>query len=64
MTYKIVRFFKGHESTVIDTGLSLEEAQTHCHDPESSSKTATGAEGVARTKQYGSWFDGYEREDT
>ena len=41
-TYKIVRkFFKG-EDEVIETGLTLEEAQEHCQDPETSSKTCTG----------------------
>ena len=50
-TYKIIRFYReennpGHHST-IDTGLTLEEAQEHCRNPETS------------TAEY---FDGYEEE--
>lgn len=64
MTYKIVRFYQNPDtpSEVITTGLTLEQAQEHCNDPETSSRTATGEHAVARTKQYGSWFDGYEEE--
>lgn len=46
-TYKIVRFrFKG-ENEVIDTGLTLDEAQAHCQ------REDTHGDG---------WFDGYEAE--
>jgi hypothetical protein len=46
-TYSIVRFrFKG-DSEVIETGLTLEEAQEHCNDP------STSGDG---------WFDGYRAE--
>lgn len=66
--YKIVRSFLGpvrngsHQSThrTITTGLSLEEAQAHCRDPESSWKTATSATARRRTRDRGPWFDGYE----
>lgn len=49
-TYKIVRFFKDHDkdSEVIDTGLTLEEAQAHCQ------REDTHGEG---------WFDGYTAEE-
>ena len=48
MTYKIIRFrFKG-DSRVLATGLTLEQAQSHCNDPK------TSGEG---------WFDGYEKEN-
>lgn len=68
--YKIVRSYLGpvvhgsHQShrRTIKTGLTLEEAQAHCQNPETSSKTATRADGRLRTKQYGPWFDGYERD--
>ncbi len=61
-TYRIVRmFFKGGKRT-IEKGLTLEEAQTHCKDPESSSKTATSSVARKRTRERGPWFDGYERE--
>mgnify|MGYP001610610415 FL=1 len=58
--YKIVRhYFKGGKRT-ITTGLTLAEAQAHCHNPETSSKTATSSIAKARTRRMGPWFDGYE----
>ncbi len=60
--YKVVRmFFKGGKRT-IQTGLTLEEAQAHCKDPETSSSTATSYVARKRTKERGAWFDGYESE--
>ncbi len=65
MTYEIVRFYQGdHPQEVIATGLSLEDAKAHCNDPETSSRTATGAEAVARTEEHGPWFDGFRAEAT
>lgn len=62
-TYKIVRmFFKG-KSRTIKTGLTLEQAQAHCRNPETSSSTATSGEARRRTSQHGPWFDGYEQEN-
>lgn len=52
--YCIVRFFypnangNSEESQIIDTGLTLEEAQAHCQDP--------------TTREEGKWFDGYTEE--
>lgn len=51
--YKIVRFYQAEEDAhrngeIIDTGLTLEEAQTHCH------RDDTHGEG---------WFDGYTEDD-
>ena len=46
-TYKIVRFKFNDESEIMGTGLTLEEAQEHCNDPE------TRGDG---------WFDGYTEE--
>jgi len=61
-TYKVVRmYFKGGKRT-IHTRLSLEQAQEHCNDPETSSRTATAASARRRTKLHGPWFDGYEKE--
>jgi hypothetical protein len=61
--YKIVRmYFKGHPKRTIKSGLTLEEAQAHCGDPETSSSTCTSAAGKARTRKMGPWFDGYEEE--
>ena len=54
-TYKIMRYGFDLEPEVQRTGLTLEEAQEHCSDPETSSTTATDPEP-------GQWFDGYEEE--
>ena len=62
-TYQIIRFFKGKDNRVIDTGLTLEEAQEHCNDPETSSSTATSDEAEYLTERYGAWFDGYTVDD-
>lgn len=49
-TYKIVRFYADPDtdSEVIKTGLTLEEAQDWCRDP--------------NTREAGVWFDGYDYE--
>lgn len=60
--YKIIRNFMNHPSRVIETGLTLEEAQEHCRDPETSSRKCTGDEGIALTEKMGPWFDGYDEE--
>lgn len=61
-TYRVVRFHEDHARQVLMTGLSLEEAQAHCQNPETSSRTATGPEAREYTRKYGAWFDGYEEE--
>lgn len=64
-TYKIVRgYFHGGRRgrRVIRTGLTLEEAQHHCSDPETSSRTCKKSANVRRTAQRGDWFDGYTEE--
>lgn len=61
-TYRIVRmYFKGGKRTIV-SGLTLEEAQEHCSDKETSSRTCTSSAGLARTRRKGPWFDGYEKE--
>lgn len=61
-TYRIVRMvFKGGKR-VISRGLTLEQAQAHCKDPQTSSRTCTTYDGRMRTKRNGPWFDGYEKE--
>lgn len=61
-TYKIVRnYFNGTPRTIA-RGLTLEEAQAHCKDPETSSSTATSSAAKARTRRMGAWFDGYTEE--
>lgn len=60
--YKIVRSYYRGGKRVIERGLTLEQAQEHCRDPETSSKTATKAANVQRTQKRGPWFDGYEHD--
>ncbi len=65
--YKIVRHYYGFANGVrpsphnrtIETGLTLEEAQAHCKDPETSSRTCTSAAKRRITRRSGAWFDGY-----
>jgi hypothetical protein len=61
-SYKIVRSYQQGGKRTIQTGLTLEEAQEHCRNPETSSRTATSAKARARTNARGAWFDGYEAE--
>ena len=61
-TYKIVRIYMvaGNRPRTIKRGLTLEQAQAHCRNPETSSRTATSAAARRRTQARGSWFDAYE----
>jgi hypothetical protein len=56
-TYRITRFYFDRDNVTVKEGLTLEEAQTHCKDPETSSRTATAPNDAG-----GTWFDGYEEE--
>ena len=50
-TYKIERHYapnQNRERETVKTGLTLEEAQEHCNDP--------------NTREAGIWFDGYTEE--
>lgn len=60
MKYKIVRMFLNHPTETLKKNVSLEEAQRHCSDPETSSKTCTKAENISLTERAGPWFDGYD----
>jgi hypothetical protein len=62
--YKIVRnyFDDRIPKRTIARNLTLEEAQAHCQDPETSSKTCRKAENVRRTRRCGPWFDGYSEQ--
>lgn len=62
--YKIVRqyFESGRTRRTLKRGLTLEEAQTHCRDPETSSSTCTNEAGRAITRRVGEWFDSYTQE--
>lgn len=62
-TYKIVRGYRDRdERDIVETGLTLEEAKAHCRNPETTSSKCTSPEGIARTEQFGPWFDGFEEE--
>ena len=63
-TYKVVRFFQDDdvEKETVLRGLTMDEAQAHCKDPESSSRTATSPEALMRTEEFGAWFDGWSEE--
>lgn len=63
-TYEIVRFYqRGFPSKVLRRHVSLEEAQEHCSNPLTSSRTASTPEAQSHTCQFGPWFDGYRKED-
>ena len=64
MSYKIVRKYykRPGRGRTIRAGLTLEEAQTHCRDPETSSRTCTKASAKAITRRNGPWFDCYIEE--
>ncbi len=57
--YKIIRHYQEHSNEVIAVDLTLEEAQAHCKDPETSSSTCKEAVNTDRTDKMGEWFDGY-----
>ena len=63
-TYKIIRHYQraGLRNETIRTGLTLDEAQAHCQDPETASDTCKGTEGRKRTEQVGVWFDAFTAE--
>ncbi len=63
--YEIIRMYSDSRGCDVRRGLSnltLEEAQEHCNDPETSSRTC---DSDSRRNQYGSgvsWFDGYREQ--
>ena len=63
MKYNLIRhyFKKGgiFGGRVIDRGLTLEQARSHCSDPETSSSTCTKPYPRSLTRKHGPWFDGY-----
>ena len=64
--YKVVRMFQDRDkrNQTLKTRLTLEQAQAHCQDPETSSRTCTSAKAKAYTRRNGPWFDGYEEMHT
>ena len=63
-TYSVFRFYadESRDAVLLESGLTLEQAQAHCGDPETSSETATVPGAVRRTALFGPWFDGYRAE--
>ena len=61
-SYYIIRFHREEDNRVLKRGLTLEEAQAHCKDPETSSSTCSSTECLNYTEVHGPWFDGYEEE--
>ncbi len=57
--YKIIRHYFKHGKRCVKSGLTLAQAQAHCKDPETSSRTCQLGRNKARTAKYGPWFDGY-----
>ncbi len=59
--YNIVRWYSNAKirRRVIEYNLTLEQAQAHCDDPQTSASTCTSKAGIARTRNIGFWFDGY-----
>ena len=57
-TYKIERLYaSGYQNRkLIAEGLTLEEAQEHCQDPETSGRTCSDE------SKRGQWFDSYTEE--
>ena len=60
--YTIMRFYQedGKRRRVMKKDLTLEEAQAHCRDRETSSRTCESEENVKHKQKHGPWFDGYE----
>jgi len=59
--YKVQRIYfnkPGYFRTIIER-CTLEEAQRHCSDPETSSSTATSKSARATTRRMGPWLDSY-----
>jgi hypothetical protein len=56
VSYRIIRFRFNGSSKTIKSGLTLEEAQAHCQDPETSGSTCSDE------SKRGMWFDGYDEE--
>lgn len=57
--YMIVRHYLHHGPRAVRRDLTLDEAQAHCADPETSSRTAASPAARRRTARRGPWFDGY-----
>lgn len=62
-TYRIIRFyFASRKRRIMKRGLTLEQAQAHCSNPETSSSTSKRAAVKRQHARGDMWFDGYESE--
>lgn len=62
-TYRIERcYFRSNDRVRRATGLTLEEAQAHCQDTETASRTCILHSNVEHTEIFGPWFDAYYEE--
>ncbi len=65
-TYSIIRLFESHPCGIkrltLDRRRTQGDAQAHCTDPESNSKTCSAPKNVRRTEVYGNWHDECEEE--
>jgi hypothetical protein len=61
--YKIIRFYAKGAYDTIKRGLTLEQAQAYCQNPETSSSTCKEPHNTRRTQERGPWFDGYTDDD-
>jgi len=59
LRYKIIRFYAKGRARTLHRGLTFEQAEKHCSDPETSSRTAVLPLAKARTARLGDWFEGY-----
>ena len=61
--YEVVRMYgyRRRDCDVIKSDLTLEEAQEHCNDPETSSRTCS-EETADKLNIEGIWFDGYREQ--
>ena len=65
--YNIIRFRRFKNPRIIHRGLTLEQAQAHCQDAQSSSATCVSPKGkrtrtLEKKHAMDPWFDGYRKE--
>jgi hypothetical protein len=58
--YKIVRLFNSGKSAVVETDMTLGEAQAWVADPEHASTTCVRSSNIRRTAVLGAWHDEYQ----
>jgi hypothetical protein len=64
MKYRIVRkHFDNSDDVLLETGLTLKQAQKHCSDLDTSSRTCNSRSALLYTQEHGPWFDCYYAED-